>query len=1090
MAFIPEKTKEERLEEYENLVQESVLYWLPKLTIFKDDNEAPPHTQYHMQLIVDAVLKSIEPEGRVSDFFLQRDRKLNFEQLQKQVMQKKFNPEQASTAQKLLNKFIEYVGSTLNWSSARPIQDTVVLPRVLPVIREKQMFNSGLGVYYHQAIEEGLGRIQDLSDGALIGLVTLSAIFDSNILHASQLKALLKVDRESFNQFGDQVVRVRVDDGELPVHFLKIHTKTLVALVEVVRRFPAKTSGDSKVYETADLQKPIKKLLKLFCWPQGLELPTSLSQILEVASALYFINRPAFFHAVMTQKLSYAPLPDEAKVRILTGTAVERLSKNDDQPLQPEGVPHLTVEESEYLDEHELPASSESNSEQLIEVSGLSEQFKSIKRILKSLVPLSKGRSIQLLDSLLNTPPPYLSLMSIWLISWLRHLYGKEPGQSISRKQTRSNLKTSSIMRYFRSVYGPMLSVFDNMDTANLEEDEWMELLQDAVNSSKDREIGKHLGTFISFLQSHHNLMVLPLYELEGTDLGSRVNADLLTPYEGYEILNFLLDSTYGYGVVSLDRKIQACAFILGYFCGLRRNEALGLRVIDIYGHPERPVLFVRSHEGRGLKRTYSRRRIELADFVPETYLKVLMGWHHFRDGSKAKYLLNVYADGMAPDTDVIDPVQSYCRQVTGDQSFVFHGLRHCFANLYMLRIMQLHKPELGVWFGGAKLNKLSSTPLLKEVTNFYSVDNSTLFVRKYFRSENQLMPRSSLLQLSGLLGHKVPDTTCKSYLHLIYEMETAYFEPTKSKLLESVLDQFWCFPEDRPSQKSRFKKKLLNSSKSIDEHKLAFQLVKNVTGVELKEVSGVKFVPKKLEWYEPVTLVQFDLENLSNNVEVLRVLRVLYQVLKSLFIFRSQTTVVAGTFALPLVLVEKIQQNVLSISRLKTTKKHDRFRHPRVLRRSNKLEQDLGRLMTRLAKHNLKGETVNEGLTLYLKRAQKNRMYRVRLLDVEEFKSYFLMLKSLTVANTQIGLRVFPSSYHQKTDEELKAYWTRVFQDTASTREEPLIQIQSPITCANEFGNVELEPIKKLGDGEYEVLEHHQYAIYMLAVIFLEELG
>jgi len=476
MESIPEKTKEEQLKEYEDLVQKLVLYWLPKLTIFKDGKESPPHTQYHMRLILDAVLKSIEQEHRVFDIFLERDRKLNFERLQKKVMRKEFNVEQSSTVQKLLNKFIEYVRGTLNWSSARPIQDTVVLPRVLPVIREKQMFNSRLGVYYHQAIEEALGGILDLSDGALIGLVILSAIFDSNILHASQLKALLKVDRESFNQFGDQVVRVRVDDGELPAHFLKIHTKTLVALVEVVRRFPAKTSHDRKVYETADLQKSIKKLLKLFRWPQELDLPAGLSQILEVASALYFINRPAFFHAVMTQKLSYAPLPDEAKVRILTGTAVERLSKNDDQPVLPESSPHLTVEQSEYLDEHELPANSESKSEQFLKISGLSEQLKSIKRVLKDLVPLTKGKSIQLLDGLLNTPPTHLSLMSIWLISWLRHLYGKESGQNINRKQARSNLKSSSIMRYFRSVYGPILSVFDNMDTASLEEDEWMEL--------------------------------------------------------------------------------------------------------------------------------------------------------------------------------------------------------------------------------------------------------------------------------------------------------------------------------------------------------------------------------------------------------------------------------------------------------------------------------------------------------------------------------------------------------------------------------------------------------------------------------------
>jgi hypothetical protein len=236
------------------------------------------------------------------------------------------------------------------------------------------------------------------------------------------------------------------------------------------------------------------------------------------------------------------------------------------------------------------------------------------------------------------------------------------------------------------------------------------------------------------------------------------------------------------------------------------------------------------------------------------------------------------------------------------------------------------------------------------------------------------------------------------------------------------------------------------------------------------------------LEEFRDSNSVQFDLNNLSGNRAILNVL---YPIIQQLFIYNSQPLVVAQAFALPLELVEKVMQNVLAISELKTSKGRPRFSHPYILRRSHALEQSLSGLMSRLAKIEIKDEQVTYGLKLYLDRARKNHTYRVRLLGALEVEGYFTMLKSMKLANTKIGLRVFPSTYHKKSDGDLKRYWTKVFQAVSKGRVQPLIQIKSPITCANEFGNVELEPIKNLSKDQHELLEHYQYAIYLLAIFF-----
>ncbi len=101
--------------------------------------------------------------------------------------------------------------------------------------------------------------------------------------------------------------------------------------------------------------------------------------------------------------------------------------------------------------------------------------------------------------------------------------------------------------------------------------------------------------------------------------VGSIVDAQLITESEFQSVLQAL----------HLSAQPRRClvAAILGYRCGLRRTEIRGLRWIDVQLHPQ-PLLFVRSHAGRALKRDSGRRVLLLTAFCPQAELNLLRQIH------------------------------------------------------------------------------------------------------------------------------------------------------------------------------------------------------------------------------------------------------------------------------------------------------------------------------------------------------------------------------------------------------------------------------------------------------------------------------
>lgn len=201
-------------------------------------------------------------------------------------------------------------------------------------------------------------------------------------------------------------------------------------------------------------------------------------------------------------------------------------------------------------------------------------------------------------------------------------------------------------------------------------------------------------------------------------------------------------------------------AAILGYRCGLRRSEIRGLRWIDVQWKPL-PLLFVRSHAGRALKRDSGRRVLVLTAFCPPDELAQL----HRAHGAIQKLIAAGVADRDTvlllsdhtepdqphPESVVFDPVTAAMREVCAEDGLRFHHLRHSAANHLLL---QLKHDQLD---GAARL----LDPQAALGAAFIAARRRALF------GEGPAQ-RPLLWAVAAFMGHATPQTTLGSYIHLL----------------------------------------------------------------------------------------------------------------------------------------------------------------------------------------------------------------------------------------------------------------------------------------------------------------------------------
>ena len=239
-----------------------------------------------------------------------------------------------------------------------------------------------------------------------------------------------------------------------------------------------------------------------------------------------------------------------------------------------------------------------------------------------------------------------------------------------------------------------------------------------------------------------------------GADAGALVDAQLLTEREFGALLKALHQAA--------SPRFCRAAAILGYRGGLRRTEIRGLRWVDLQFLPE-PLLFVRSHAARALKRDSGRRVLPLAALCTPDEVALLRGiWSSMQRVVESGHadsqtaLLLPSADDPSqplPETALFDPVQAAMRAVCGDPHMRFHHLRHSAANRLLLGFMQdLIPGALSVLDAGAQPS--AGTP-------------SHGTARQALVGDAHAQ-RPLLWAVAAFMGHATPQTTLGSYVHLL----------------------------------------------------------------------------------------------------------------------------------------------------------------------------------------------------------------------------------------------------------------------------------------------------------------------------------
>lgn len=368
--------------------------------------------------------------------------------------------------------------------------------------------------------------------------------------------------------------------------------------------------------------------------------------------------------------------------------------------------------------------------------------------------------------------------------SWLAYMLGGASayGHSIGR---------STIDRYIRVLGVALTSQLDGISIFELEIDAleivYESTLDAQTTDSKRRTLAKAIHEFHTFLQRRFNYPPISPYSILGIGKGApRVDARIISEDQYQSVLQTL-------GTCGLElrtpRLVTAARLllILGFRLGLRRNEALKLRLCDLHlpeystedaariqaRHPnmrrlssdglaglELPVdLLIRPHVLRQLKTLNAVRNLPLRVLLEPEELQLLIEWYRER---RAEERINPTSDFLfcipqlktkwISESALFPALHNCMRAVTGSEFLHYHHLRHSCATWLFFKLMTAH-------------NRLSPELI------FHDLPLTVRWLRDDLRLRKAMLPtdgptRKIVHIVSAILGHGSPKTTLLHYIH------------------------------------------------------------------------------------------------------------------------------------------------------------------------------------------------------------------------------------------------------------------------------------------------------------------------------------
>jgi integrase len=368
----------------------------------------------------------------------------------------------------------------------------------------------------------------------------------------------------------------------------------------------------------------------------------------------------------------------------------------------------------------------------------------------------------RLFDKLLKDEPPNRSATTRLILEFTEDLLSPGTG----KKQ----LRMSTVRPWVRTVIrhiGDMLQeseedlIARSQVSAEILEDIYREALEgidpEDETPSVRKKLAHSLRAFHNFLVRKHRVKPLEDTSLLSVHrLGSPVDANLITMEEYHKILEWL-DRNWP---PTLDPDLQPLArmmVILGFRCGLRRSEALGIKCAAVRGFGPKPELLIQPSSGHLLKSTSAKRRLPLFLLMSEQECQQFLDLAergNYRPDKRSLALLTIAGSyGLEVSSRRLLPIiHKAMRAVTNDPSLRFHHLRHSFATWTLMRLMIGESGDIPKHFRHLRKTQSWLEESRDFCTQMYDVLPATTRMHAYLMAQ--------------MMGHSHPTVTLQYYVH------------------------------------------------------------------------------------------------------------------------------------------------------------------------------------------------------------------------------------------------------------------------------------------------------------------------------------
>ncbi len=630
----------------------------------------------------------------------------------------------------ILGRMID-MGNEKNYWNICPIIIPVRIPELKNPLSQNTPEQLKQFKHWKEHAEKSLKR--SLSYRLELGRILFFSACYGGLLNHRALQTLLKQVQQPLLIYLNRVtVPLQLQDkqGE-PEYYRRWQPDILTTLLLMNLRKPADESINTR-------KGMVIALIKEFLVDSGIsndDIPSNISEFIQLASIEFDLRLPPFLVGYAKHRHISHSLRDETFYRHLSpstsnkeasmNTSFKKLEFEEDSDfIEPSGeIDEIWIADLRKCLKHSSKQDARNH---------LKQHFTKFNSSSEDILPIRK----------------YITL---WLLELVKH--GSAFGHS---------LQISTIQNYLSLLVYRLLAAFDCLDPTLMSEedlsDAYLQVLESAQSMNHHKKLASLLSQFHDYLSKCH-----PVAEISSNGIFalksrlSQVNANLINMDEYKDLLTWLKTCQLEHFHKDAPSAAQLIV-ILAFRCGLRRNEVLKLRLIDIQGFSD-PTLLVRPHAGRRLKTFHSQRQIPLNWFLTEEELKLLQSWIDMRKSQESSckfsdYLFSIPEKKVTVfhEKFIIPVIHEGMRLITGDESSRFHEFRHSFVSWNLLSLMLDSMGEVpGTFFGH-----------LPETTIWLKGGGNRRF--KIYGHNNPT--KKDLYLVSSTLGHSSPAITLEHYFH------------------------------------------------------------------------------------------------------------------------------------------------------------------------------------------------------------------------------------------------------------------------------------------------------------------------------------